>query len=113
MGNLREVELGATFAPFDSFQKLFGFVPNLIRAQTLLPRILEAEASIANAILLRDWALSRIQKEFILLAVATAFQNVYWVTVHYHKLQRTSGFGCPPVCTLVYSRDAYQAISVH
>jgi hypothetical protein len=86
MSYLREVDLGATFPPFVSFQKLFGFVPNLIRAQTLLPRILEAEAGVADAVLFEERALSRTQKASIVLGIAAAYQNVYWVTAHYHRL---------------------------
>ena len=59
MSYLREVDLGATFPPFASLQELFGFVPNLFRAQTLLPRTIEAEAGIASAVLLQEQALSR------------------------------------------------------
>ncbi len=53
MSYLPEVELSPTFVPFASFQKLFGFVPNLFRAQTLLPRMIEAEAGLSAAVLLR------------------------------------------------------------
>ena len=49
MSYLREAHLDGTFAPFVAFQTLFGFVPNVFRAQTLLPRVIEAEAGIASA----------------------------------------------------------------
>jgi hypothetical protein len=72
MSYLREVEIDGTFPPFASFQELYGFVPNLFRAQTLLPRVIEAEAGIAATVLLKERALSRSQKEFIMLVVAAA-----------------------------------------
>lgn len=38
MSYLEEVEQAASFAPLASLREYFGFVPNLFRAQTLLPR---------------------------------------------------------------------------
>jgi RNA polymerase sigma-70 factor (ECF subfamily) len=90
MGFLPEVELGETFWPFAFFRANFGFVPNLFRAQTLLPRVIEAEARMADAVLLNEKALSRRQKECILLAVSAAHRNTYCVTAHW-KMLRTLG----------------------
>jgi RNA polymerase sigma-70 factor (ECF subfamily) len=87
MGFLPEVELGETFWPFTFFRENFGFVPNLFRAQTLLPRVIEAEAKIADAILLKERALSRRIKECILLAVSAAHRNNYCVTAHCEMLR--------------------------
>ena len=86
MGYLREVDLGLSFPPFAAFREHFGFVPNLFRAQTLLPRVIEAEAGIAATVLLNEQALSRIQKECILLTLAAAHRNAYCVTDHYQTL---------------------------
>jgi uncharacterized peroxidase-related enzyme len=61
-------------------------VPNLFRAQTLLPQVLQGEAEIIGAVLFKDWILSRIQKESILLAVGVAYQASYCVTLHYQVL---------------------------
>src|SRR5215469_12159304 len=77
MSYLRKTELGADFAPFASFREHFGFVPNLFHAQTVLPRVIEAEAGIAATVLLKQAALSRIQKDQILLRVAAAHHNTY------------------------------------
>jgi len=87
MSYLRETELGADFAPFSSFREHFGFVPNLFHAQTLLPRVIEAEAGIAASVLLKQEALSRTQKEYILLKIAAAHRNTYCVTAHHHMLR--------------------------
>jgi len=87
MSYLQETELGADFAPFAAFREHFGFVPNLFRAQTLLPRAIEAEAGIAATVLLKQAALSRTQKEYILLKVAAAQRNTYCVTAHHHMLR--------------------------
>ncbi len=87
MSYLRETELLAAFAPFASFREHFGFVPKLFRAQTLLPRAIEAEAGIAATVLLKEQALTRIQKEYILLKVAAARRSTYCVTSHYQMLR--------------------------
>src|SRR6266849_1618003 len=87
MSYLRETELGADFAPFASFREHFGFVPNLFHAPTLIPRAIEAEAGIAASVLLKQGALSRTQKEYILLKVAAAHHNAYCVTAHHHMLR--------------------------
>src|SRR5215472_12038958 len=52
---LRAVESSAaSFPPFAFFQEQFGFVPNIFRAQTLRPDVLEAEACVIRAVLLTD-----------------------------------------------------------
>lgn len=88
MSVLSEMEMGPGFPPFVAFQENFGFVPRLFRAQTLLPRVIEIEARIAAAVLLKEVALTRIQKECILLAVAAANRNTYCVSAHAHMLRR-------------------------
>ena len=82
MSFLRAVQLYDKFGPFVEFQETLGFVPNLFYAQTLLPRVIEAQARIAATVLLKDKALSRIQKEQIILMVAAARQDTYCVTAH-------------------------------
>ena len=90
MSYLREAHLDGTFAPFVAFQTLFGFVPNVFRAQTLLPRLIEAEAGIACAVFLEERGLSRTQKATISLAASAAYGNEYWVT-GYRQLLRSVG----------------------
>jgi RNA polymerase sigma-70 factor (ECF subfamily) len=104
MSYVRQVELSATFPPFVWLQRLFGFVPNVFRAQALLPRIIEAEAGLASAVLLEEQALSRTRKEFILLAVAAANQNPYWVTEH-HQMLRLLGLPERQLDEIVTDRD--------
>lgn len=90
MSFLPVVELGETFAPFAFLRKNFGFIPNLFRAQTLLPRVIEAETRIAESVLLTERVLSRRQKECLLLAISAANQSTYCVTAHWEML-RTLG----------------------
>lgn len=86
MGFLQEVNLGVSFAPFAALQECFGFVPSLFRCQSLLPRLIEAEAGLAGVILSRGRALSRKQKERLLLMLAAANRNAYGAAAHYQLL---------------------------
>ncbi len=86
MGHLGEVELGASFTPFEVLREHYGFVPNVFRAQVRLPRLIEAEAAMVASLLDSERALSRTRKERILLAVAGASRNPYCTTLHYQNL---------------------------
>ena len=90
MGQLPVVQLAPSFPPFVLFREQLGFVPNLFRAQTLVPRLLEAEASLMGTLLFRESVLSRIQKEYILTAVSASQSNAYGVGWHTQML-RLSG----------------------
>ncbi len=80
------------FSPFAIVQKSHGFIPNFFRAQTLLPDLLEAELEAVGRILLPEEALTRVQKESILLAVSAANLNSYCVAMHCNLLR---GLGMP------------------
>jgi uncharacterized peroxidase-related enzyme len=85
---LRAVEYSAAnFPPFAFFQEQFGFIPNIFRAQTLRPDVLEAEAGVIRAVLLTKDLLSRVQKERILLVISAANLNTYCVAVHCEMLR--------------------------
>jgi RNA polymerase sigma-70 factor (ECF subfamily) len=77
MGFLSEVPLEDRFGPLEVFQNGFGCIPNLVRAQSLLPRLIEAHGIKERAIRLHDGALSRIQREHILLCVAASRLDAY------------------------------------
>ncbi len=81
-----------TFTPFAIIQKSHGFIPNFFRAQTLRPDLLEAELEAVDRILLPEDALTRVQKECILLAVSAANLNSYCVAMHCNLLR---GLGMP------------------
>ena len=84
---LREVPLDDDFGPFVAYRESYGFVPNFFRAQALLPRLIEAQASLEGVILMEGKALSRIQKQKIHLVIAAALQDTYWVTTRIATLQ--------------------------
>ena len=81
------VDLGDAFQPFLALRQGLGFLPDLFRAQTLLPRAIESEARVAGALLLKTASLTRIQKESILVAISAAHENIYCVTAHVHLLE--------------------------
>lgn len=81
MSFLSEVQLKDKFGPFVAFQAGLGFVPNLVQAQTLLPRLIEAQAMLESAVRLREGAVPRVQKERILLTVAAERQDAYCVAL--------------------------------
>jgi hypothetical protein len=81
--------IGGECPPVVALQALFGFVPNVFRAQPLLPRVIEAEAGIACALLLEERDLSRIQKASMSLAISAAHGDDYWVTGYYQLLRST------------------------
>jgi RNA polymerase sigma-70 factor, ECF subfamily len=81
MSFLSEVQLADKFGPFVAFQEAFGFIPNLLHAQTLLPRAIEAQAKLESAVRLQGGAISRAQKERILLRIAADRQDTYCVAV--------------------------------
>jgi uncharacterized peroxidase-related enzyme len=60
----------------------FGFVPNYYRAQTLRPDLVDVEAQLVDAILVKEGALTRQQKEYIFLVCSAANLNTYCLTAH-------------------------------
>jgi len=92
MSFLREIQLEDKFSPFVVFQEALGFIPNLIRAQSLLPRLIDAQAKLESAVRLREGAISRAQKERILLTIAADRRDIYGVVVHSKVL---SSLGVP------------------
>jgi RNA polymerase sigma-70 factor (ECF subfamily) len=106
MSLIPQPALPDSFPPYEAFRQHFGFVPAIFRAQSLLPRIIEAEAQIAGAVLLAPGALTRIQKETILLTLASRHRNVYCVTAHRHFLQE---LGVPTRRLDVLARDYHDA----
>src|SRR5260370_7350836 len=55
------------FPAFASIREQFGFLPNFFPAQTMRPDFVDAEINLMAAILLKEAALARRQKEYIFL----------------------------------------------
>src|SRR6266436_4852279 len=60
----------------------YGFIPNFFRVQTMRPDLLDASVQFVDAILIREGALSRQQKEYIFLVCSAANLSTYCVTAH-------------------------------
>ena len=79
-----------TFEPFAFLRERIGFIPNVFRAQSLRPDVIEAEVQAIRVLLLTGDHLTRLQKERILLVVSAANRNTYFVAVH-SEILRTLG----------------------
>lgn len=83
MSYLREVSLDEEdFRPFALIKSDYGFVPNFFRAQAMRPDLLDAEVQLIDAILIKEGALTRRQKEYIFLVCSAANLSTYCVTAH-------------------------------
>ena len=72
MGFAREVEFAPESQPLKACRDYFGYIPAVYRAQSLLPRLLEAEIGLEAAILYRKAALSHRHKDRLAQALACA-----------------------------------------
>src|SRR5215470_12407971 len=70
------------FPSFAAIRQQFGFLPNFFPAQVRRPDFIETEINLLAAILLKDGALSRKQKEYIFLVCSAANLSTYCVTAH-------------------------------
>jgi RNA polymerase sigma-70 factor, ECF subfamily len=76
-----QVGLKREFDPFVVLEEGFGFIPNLVHAQSALPRVIEAHAKLEEAVCFCDGAISRIHKERIFLSVAAYRRDNYCVAL--------------------------------
>src|SRR5260370_36946101 len=70
------------FPGFAAIREQFCFLPNFFPEQTMRPDFVEAEISLMAAILLKEGALARRQKEYIFLTCSAANLSTYCVTAH-------------------------------
>jgi len=83
MSYIREAPLDETNYPlFAEIKKRFGFIPNLYRSQSMRPDLIEAHAQLGKAILFKQGALTREQKEYVFLVCSAANLSTYCVTAH-------------------------------
>jgi RNA polymerase sigma-70 factor (ECF subfamily) len=67
---------------YATLRTLFGFVPNLIRSQALLPRLASAQVELLDAVFSPENHLSLTQKHGIALSLAAVNYSTYMVTLH-------------------------------
>src|SRR2546428_1121497 len=70
------------FPAFAAIREQFGFLPNFFPAQTMRPDFVDTEINLMGAILLKEGALARRQKEYIFLVCSAANLSTYCVTAH-------------------------------
>lgn len=69
------------------FKRHFGFVPRIFRAQMKRPDLVDSQTRLIDILLFQKGALTRIQKEFILLAISGANNNSYFPALHSKTLE--------------------------
>ena len=87
MGYLPEPNDPEALASLSIFKQHFGFIPRVFREQLARPDLVAAEATLIQRLLFKTGALTRLQKEFIVLAVSGANSNLYFPAVHSQTLQ--------------------------
>jgi RNA polymerase sigma-70 factor (ECF subfamily) len=78
------------FGQYPGLVAAHGFVPNLFRAQSELPRVIEAEERLIDAVVVRENVLNRPQKESLLCAVACVWGNDYCQALYGRPLRAVS-----------------------
>ena len=87
MGFLPESDDGLTADSLATLKRIFGLAPGVYRAQLLRPDLVDAQVQMMDRLLFSKGALSRVQKEFILLVVSAENNNSYFPALHCQTLQ--------------------------
>lgn len=87
MGFLADFDEVSSGESLSALKRNFGLVPKIYRAQLLRPDVVAAEVEFLNRLLFTNSALTRVQKEFILLAVSAENNNTYFPALHCQTLQ--------------------------
>jgi len=87
MGFLPEMDDALSSESLSALKRNFGLTPKIYRAQLLRPDLVDAQVHLLDQMLFTKGALSRVQKEFILLAVSAENDNSYFPALHCQTLQ--------------------------
>ena len=87
MGFLPEIDDVAANESLSTLKRNFGLIPKVFRTQLLRPDLVDSEVQLLDLLLFKRGALSRLQKEFILLAVSAENNNSYFPSLHCQTLQ--------------------------
>lgn len=87
MGFLPEMNDALSKESLSALKRNFGLAPKVYRAQLLRPDLVDAQVHLLDRLLFTKGALSRLQKEFILLAVSAENNNSYFPALHCQTLQ--------------------------
>ena len=106
MSFLPEDDEPANIAALAIFKQHLGLLPRVFRAQMSRPDLVESQAKLLETLLFEKGSLTRIQKEFILLAVSGANQNIYFPALFSQTLQF---LGVKPEVSQQVTVDHHQA----
>src|ERR1044071_7766674 len=87
VGFLPEVDDGLSPESLTTLKRNFGLAPRIYSAQMIRPDLVDAQVQLLDRLLFSKGALSRVQKEFILLAVSAENNNSYFPALHCQTLQ--------------------------
>ena len=87
MGYLPELANALSAESLTTLKRNFGLAPKVYRAQMLRPDLVDAQVQMMDRLLFSKGALSRVQKEFILLVVSAENNNSYFPALHCQTLQ--------------------------
>src|SRR5215813_2160677 len=87
VGFLPEVNDPLSAKNLTTLKRNFGLAPRIYRAQMIRPDLVDAQIRLLDQLLFNKGALSRVQKEFILLAVSAENNNSYFPALHCQTLQ--------------------------
>jgi len=87
VGFLPEVNDALSAESLTTLKRNFGLAPRVYRAQMLRPDLVDAQVQMVERLLFSKGALSRVQKEFILLVVSAENNNSYFPALHCQTLQ--------------------------
>ena len=87
VGFLPEIDDAPSAESLTTLKRNFGLAPRVYRAQLLRPDLVNAQVELLDRLLFSKGALSRVQKEFILLAVSAESNNSYFPALQCQTLQ--------------------------
>ena len=87
VGFLPEVNDALIAESLTTLKRNFGLAPRIYRALMLRPNLVDAQVHFLDQLLFTKGALTRVQKEFILLAVSAENNNSYFPALHCQTLQ--------------------------
>lgn len=106
MSFLPEDDEPANIAALAIFKQHLGLLPRVFRAQMSRPDLVDSQAKLIETLLFAKGSLTRIQKEFIILAVSGANQNIYFPALISQTLQFS---GVKPEVAQLVAADHHQA----
>jgi RNA polymerase sigma-70 factor (ECF subfamily) len=87
VGFLPEASDSLSAESLATLKRNFGLAPRIYRAQMIRPDLVDAQVRFLDQLVFSKGALSRVQKEFILLAVSAENNNSYFPALHCQTLQ--------------------------